>query len=355
MEGCVTKLMYFNDLDARAAREQINMTQLWQAWLEAEDQRRHSFLGFLDWEERSGHDYLYSRKRGVVKSLGRRSPETEPIRNAFHAGREENAARLERLGDEMDRQAAILRALGIGRLPAPAARILRAIRLAAPDATIRVIGTNALYAYEALAGVTFNAASTATGDIDILVDDRNRLKILTEDLEQPGLVGLIRREVDKSFQTRGPRDFRLTNDAGYMVEFVRPQSRPLHRVTPGAAPLVEGDVEPAPIGGLQWLVHAPLVETVVIDERGYPTPIRAADPRVWAAHKLWLAEREDRDPQKKIRDGQQGRVVLALVAAKLPQYPLDAQFQRSLPGALRPMIEAARVGRARPGRGTPDW
>ena len=347
--------MFFNDLEARSVRERVDMAQIWQTWLECEERRRHSFAGFLDWEERNGREYLYSRKKGVVKSLGRRSQETERIRDAFHAGREENAARLARIAGEMNRQAAVLRALGLGRLPIPASRILRAIRLAAPDATIRVVGTNALYAYEAMAGVMFNAASTATGDIDILVDDRNRLKILTEDQQQPGLTGLIHREVDKSFRARGPRDFRLINDVGYMVEFIRPEPRPIYRPMPGAAPLVEGDVEPAPIGGLQWLVNAPPIEAVVIDERGFPAPIRAADPRFWAAHKLWLAQRENRDPQKKIRDGQQAHILLDLITAKLPQFRLDEEFVSALPGALRPLIGQALEGMARPTQGTPAW
>jgi len=347
--------MLFRELDARSVRERIDMAQIWEAWLEAELQRRHSFAGYLDWEKRNGREYLYSRKKGVVKSLGPRSPETERVRDAFHAGREENSARLARLGVELNRQAAVLRALGLGRLPVPAARILRAIRLAAPSATTRVIGTNALYAYEAVAGVMFNAASTATGDIDILVDDRKRLKILTEEHEKPGLTSLIHREVDKSFRLRGPRDFRLTNDKGYMVEFVRPEPRPVYRDMPGADPLVEGDVEPAPIDGLQWLVNAPPIETVVIDERGFPTPMRVADPRFWAAHKLWLAEREDRDPQKKIRDRQQALVLLELIASRLPQLRLDEDFKRMLPGALRSLFEAALKRGGNSAQSSPDW
>jgi len=348
-------MMFFSELDARSVRERIDMAQIWEAWLEAETQRRHSFVGFLDWEERNGRQYLYSRKKGVVRSLGRRSQETERIRNAFHTGREENAERIARLGGEMNRQAAVLRTLGLGRLPVPAARIMRAIRIAAPAATIRVIGTNALYAYEAMAGVMFNAASTATGDIDILIDDRNRLKVLTEDHEKPGLTGLIHREVDKSFRPRGPRDFRLTNDAGYMVEFIRPEPRPIYRTMPGASPLVEGDVEPAPIGGLQWLVNAPLIEVVVIDERGFPTPMRAADPRFWAAHKLWLAERENRDPQKKIRDRQQAHLLLDLIVTKLPQLRLDEDFACMLPGALRPLLGLALDRKKGPAQEEPDW
>lgn len=140
-----------------------------------------------------------------------------------------------------------------------------------------------------------------------------------------------------------------------MVEFVRPEPRPIYREMPGAAPLVEGDVEPAPISGLQWLVNAPPVETVVIDERGFPTPMRAADPRFWTTHKFWLAEREDRDPQKKIRDRQQALALFDLITSRLPQLRLDEDFKSMLPIPLQPPFDAALQRRADSVQSSPDW
>lgn len=330
----VTNMMNYNELDARTIRERVDMSQLWDAWISADDLRRHSFRGSLGWEVRSGHEYLYSRKRGVVKSLGPRSPDTERTHRAFHEGRDANKARLSALSTEMERQAAVLRSLNAGRLPIMAARTLRALRTHDKGATIRVIGTNALYAYESLAGVSFNTESTATGDVDILVDDRNRLRLLTDADEQIGLTRLVQQSVDKSFQSRGTMDFRLTNDRGYMIEFVRPEPAPIYRTMPGADPLEAGDIRPATIVGLQWLVNAPVVEVIVLDERGFPAPMRCADPRYWAVHKLWLSTRDDRDPQKKIRDRQQADMMLKLISERLPQYPLDDDFHRLLPGEL---------------------
>ena len=295
-------MMIYNELDARTIRERVDMIQLWNAWIVAEDLRRHSFRGSIGWEVRNGREYLYSRKRGVVKSLGPRSAETERIHAAFHDGREANRVRLESLSVEMERQAAILRALNAGRLPLMAARTLRALRIYDKGATIRVIGTNALYAYEALAGVVFNSDATATGDVDILVDDRNRLRLLTEADEHIGLTRLVRKEVDRTFQPRGDLDYRLTNDKGYLIEFVRPEPTPVWRAMPGADPLEAGDIRPAAITGLQWLVNAPVVEVTVVDERGQPAPMRCPDPRFWAIHKLWLSGRTDREAQKKLRD-----------------------------------------------------
>lgn len=91
---------------------------------------------------------------------------------------------------------------------------------------MRVIGTNALYAYEALAGVVFDEGATATRDINLLQDDRRRLRLLTDDRVFTGLDRLIQGRVDSSFQPRTNRDFRLTNKDGYMVELIRPEHRP---------------------------------------------------------------------------------------------------------------------------------
>ena len=193
---------------------------------------------------------------------------------------------------------------------------------------------NALYAYEALAGVIFSRDSTAAGDLDPLVDDRNRLQLVSEDGKRRGLVALIQKKVDRTFRPRGPGDFRLINERGYMVEF----TRPMHRRMPGAEPLEKGDVEPAPVFGLQWLVNAPAVETVVLDERGFPVPMRAPDPRYWALHKSWLSHRPDRASLMRSRDRQQAELVTRLVREQLLHLPFDAEWMASLPKELRRMV-----------------
>lgn len=343
--------MNFNDLDARVVRERVNAVQIWQAWVEAEDLRRHSFLGTMAFETRSGKDYLYRRVGTSGKSLGPRSAETEQRLARFHDGRRQNAERLAGLAASLNTQAAILRGLGAGRLPVPAARALREIRLHGRHTGLRVVGTNALYAYEAMAGVRFEEGATATGDIDLLQDDRKRLRFLTEERTITGLKALICTRVDASFTSRNARDYRLTNNDGYMIELIRPEPRPAWRKMAGAEPAEADGMVGAPVLGLQWLVNAPAVDTVVIDERGFPAPMRCPDPRYWAAHKLWLSRRADRDPVKKGRDRDQGLAVLQLVRDRLPQLPFDDRFVGTLPGSLRAEV-AAMSGPVAP---NPDW
>ena len=336
----VTKMMKFNELDGSLIRERVDMTLLWDAWITAEDQRRHSFTGSMNWEDRNRKQYLYSRKSRVVKSLGPRSEETEKTYMAFTKGKKANADRLKTLSKEMDRQAGVLRALGSGRLPLMAARTLRALRTHGNRIGVRVVGTNALFAYEVLAGVILNQEATATGDIDLLVDDRKRLKLMTSDDEKIGLTRLIQAKVDKTFKPRGSRDFQLTNDQGYIIEFIRPEPSPIYRKMPGADLIETDDIEPVPKLGMQWLINSPAIDVVVLDQRDFPAPMRCSDPRYWALHKAWLAGREDRDPFKKSRDREQASVLFRLVDEKLPHLPFDEALKANLPAVLHDLIPA---------------
>lgn len=68
-----------------------------------------------------------------------------------------------------------------------------------------------------------------------------------------------------------------------------------------------------------------------------------------------LAAPDGRDPEKKIRDPQQGRVVLDLIATKLPQFPLDEAFMNTMPGELRPSFKAVLNDKSKGKKEAPDW
>lgn len=73
----------FNNLDDRVIREHLNQTQIWDAWIDGEDTRRHSYLGSMNWETRNNKNYLYRRIGKSGKSLGPRAVETEATLEAF--------------------------------------------------------------------------------------------------------------------------------------------------------------------------------------------------------------------------------------------------------------------------------
>ena len=99
-----------------------------------------------------------------------------------------------------------------------------------------------------------------------------------------------------------------------------------------------------PLPGLQWLLVA-TVAGVVFDQAGQPLVLRAPDPRVFAAHKLWLAGRKDRKPGKRDRDRAQAEAMAEILRERNPVLAeLTAEQQIALSG-LAPQFEELKLDR----------
>jgi hypothetical protein len=82
-----------------------------------------------------------------------------------------------------------------------------------------VVGTNALFAYEARAGVQFESGMLNTGDTDFLVDARQGLRLTLVDVRSEGVMGLLQK-IDRSFAKEKP--YRASNDLGFHVDLICP-------------------------------------------------------------------------------------------------------------------------------------
>ena len=314
------------ELTPKQTRQLIDTEQAFQSWRNARDEFEHgyegSYAGKMKWRKRSSGEYLYRiRKDGRELVLGRRSPETEAIKEAYTRQRTRLRERLRRGKARLVEMARMNRALRLGRLPRMAAAVID--RLDAEGLLgehLIVVGTHALYAYESAAAVQIDSGLLATRDVDLLWDARNRVRLAALDVPAEDVLALLR-DIDASFE-RQRRSFTAQNADGFEVDVIRPLA------TDEAASQLKGlgndaDVAAAAIQGLQWLVNAPKFERVVIDDRGQPVRMVTIDPRVFALHKWWLAnEAPDRDPGKRRRDRPQ-----ALVAARIAQDYLRLPFQ----------------------------
>jgi hypothetical protein len=301
----------------------------------SEAELAHRFRGSVRWAERDGTVYLLRKTGRSERSLGPRSPETEAIHQAFLSGRDEAKERVVGLRQRLERMARINVAMGLGRVPATPARILRKLdesRLLGVQVTI--IGTNALYAYEVMAGVSIASDMLATGDIDLLLDARRKLSLAYQEIRQEGLLGLLKK-VDKSFAAPQRRGYRAANKDGYLVELVRPQAKDVFRdrSSTSLSPH-DDDLHGAAITGLGWLLNSPKIAAIAIDENGLPVPLSAPDPRAFALHKAWLSQRSDREPIKQVRDLEQARIVAHLATHYLG-LRFDDQALDALPAELR--------------------
>lgn len=328
----------FIELNPDQRRETINTQQRYQAWRAAAAQARAS-RGSMVWSTTKGRDYLmraaYDKQgRRRQTSLGPRNPETETIKAEFERSRDAAAERLESIEPVLARQAAVNRALALGRVPLLGARIVRALDAnGLLGAGVCVLGTYALYAYEAVAGVRVDPGLTTTEDIDLLLDARVGVTIAAADeLETVSLLRILRR-VDRSF-ARTQQEYRVANRDGFLVDLIKPLRSPPWTDEPVRLGGDRDDLSAVEIDGLAWRESAPPFEAVAIDERGEPLRIVTSDPRVFAAHKFWLSQRMDREPIKRRRDRQQAEAVAALVATHMPHLPFEAEALRMLPHDL---------------------
>jgi hypothetical protein len=336
------EVIVFTDLNNDQRREKINADQRFVTWQDARN-RAASFRGSLVWHEVKGAVYLArsyydGAGRRRQKVVGLRDRDTEAEKQKWETARSQAADRLKQVGAALTRQSAINRALRLGRVPLLSARIIRAIDDAGLLGNgIRLVGTNAIYAYESAAGVMVDAEITSTQDIDFLMDARRALRIVVDGDIGAGALFSLLRKVDKSF-VRSNQTFRAVNDEGYFVDLIMPQRSPPWREERERVGDVDDELVAVAIDGLVWHESAPVFEAIAIDEQGMPVRIVTTDPRVFAAHKFWLSKQPDRDPAKRRRDESQAEAVAQLVARHLVHLPFEADELRMIP---RNLFEAA--------------
>lgn len=311
----------------------INTQQLFEARMATWRHVRDYAYG-MRWKRVREVEYLFRERdrRGNGKLMGRRSPETEKLLAQFLQGKARVQERLAGLDAQLREQARLNKALRLSRVPRVVARILRQLDEQNLLGAFTVLGTQSMYAYEAAGGVQFLLELLASGDIDLLYDARRKLTLTSARLDGGGLLGLLRK-ADRSFELVRKRGFRAANAGQFMVDLIVSP-----RTMRGAEPITfsADDLVASEVPGLQWLVSAPKLEAVAIDEDGMPVPFRVPDPRAFALHKAWLSQQPERDPLKKPRDLAQARAVALLLREVMPHLDFDAAFT-SLHGDVRAM------------------
>ena len=294
------------ELDNTQRKQLINIQQQYTAWMRSDLERRR--MGGMHWKSAiSGQQYLYRTGSNAQKSLGARTPELDAVYNKHQHRIRDLDAKLDNLFDLLRRQAPVNKAFRLARVPTIAARILRRLKeTPRVDNCLIVVGTNALFAYEATAGIQFPGELTATEDLDLLWNARHQLSLVLPDEQARGIFSLLK-SVDHSFERI--RSYRAENRDGFIVDIIRPQIANEPSV---ASPRISSDqdeLDPSPIEGLQWIVNAPRHAGIAIAEDGLPVHIATFDPRAYALHKVWLSKRSKRSALKRLRDFEQAQAV----------------------------------------------
>ncbi len=334
----------WRELGAEQRRITIDAIQLYQHYLELSGQIAE-LRGGMFWKTVNGRQYLVRSldRQGHIRSLGLRSRRTEAVRREFTEKKDDLKKRIASTAAELRRRAKFCVAAGVNRVPTLTANVIRVLdRAGLLGAHLLVLGSYALYAYEAAAGVQLKEGLLQTEDLDTLLDPGAALK-LGEESRARGFLGLVR-TVDKTFSAVGNRSFRAVNARGFMVDLLRP---PIDAAAAGKLPSIGlgKDLVAEPLQGLQWIQIAPKMTQIAIAGNGFPVRMVVPDPRVFALHKLWLSLRPERGPLKRKRDFRQGEAVAQLALRYLDLSFDDPELKdlpRDLTQAIPGLLERLR-------------
>jgi hypothetical protein len=284
------------------SRQMIDLTQLHAAKRSAQRELISTYRYAPRWRRIADRDYLYLGEQ----SQGARSPETESLFATYRSKREQLQSRLEKIKLRMDQMAPVNVALKLGRVPKLPARILRAF-----DAEgllgkhLRVIGTHALYAYEAAAGEYLQSDLLATTDLDLCWDAKQRLVILAEDGSERTVLSILKR-VDRSFNAGKLYGFGAANDENFIVDVIAPRDEDTSSPTG-----IAGDVSAQPIPEVKALTGEAF-SAMTVGEDGLPVHIVCPLPDAFVAHKRTIASTSGRKPIQRQRDAAQAEAVAKL-------------------------------------------
>lgn len=329
----------FVPLSDGAAKAAIDCQQTYEALNDAR-LKAASFKGGMHWKTVAAREYLYRTLdgKGTAKSLGARSDATQAIFAAFTQGKQTSDARVQALTEKMAERSRVAKALRAGSAPRVLADICeRLTKIGWMGRNIVVIGTNSLYAYEALAGVRFDSDITATTDVDLLWKHHSKLTMIGDVAQSPqdaaeGLLGVLKK-ADKTFEIMDKQRFRAVNSAGYMVDLIRQMPRPPWRDEPAQIG-GKGDFVATDLTHMDWMLSAPKLNQTVLAQDGRAFEMTVPDPRSFMLFKEWLSQQDEREPIKKGRDARQSKIMRQLLVECLPQYPLDWVQFKSFPKSL---------------------
>ena len=255
---------------------------------------------------------------GAETSLGARTPETQAIYDKFTQRKQESSARLTGLKAALDQQQRMNRALRVGRVEPLVVALLNRLASTKLSEHFRVVGTHALYAYEAAAGVRLDAEALATRDIDLLWDTRKRIIFSTQLARVDSSMLGVLKKVDPSFRMRQSQKYTAVNKDGFEVDIIRREQ-------------TDGDPHPIKLSDEDddfWVAQArranvlldsPGFSSVIVGTNGTMARMNTVHPATFVAFKRWMAGQADRDALKRRRDVLQADAVQKLLEAYLPQ------------------------------------
>ena len=310
------------EINATVARQYIDAVSVFEALEEAQVEAAQ-VRGGMYWHAGPATapeaKYLVrTTPAGAETSLGPRTPDNIAIYERFTQRKRESAERLSGLKAALDQHQRLNRALRVGRVDPLVVLLLARLASTQLSPHFRVVGTHAMYAYEATAGVRLSADTLATRDIDLLWDTRKRIAFSTQ-LARAGssMLGVLKK-VDSSFRMRQSQKYTAVNKDGFEVDIIR-RERAGDDPHPIKLSNEDDDFWVVQAHRAHVLLDSPGFSAVVVATNGSMARMNTVDPTTFVAFKRWLANRPEREALKRRRDVLQADAVQTLLDQYLPQ------------------------------------
>ena len=282
------------ETSATIARQYIDAVSTFEALEEAQEEAAQ-VRGGMYWHAgpASAPDAKYlvrTTPAGSETSLGPRTSDTEAMYERFTQRKRESAERVSGLKSALEQHQRLNRALRVGRVDPLVVALLGRLANTHLSPHFRVVGTHALYAYEATAGVRLDSDTLATRDIDLLWDTRKRILFSTQLARVDSSMLGVLKKVDNTFRIRKSQKYTAVNKDGFEVDIIRRER--------------EGD--------------DPGFSAVIVATNGSMARMNTVHPATFVAFKRWMANQPDREALKRRRDVLQADAVQELLDKYLP-------------------------------------
>ena len=320
--------IFFQRSDAQI-KQFHNAKMLYETYLQVLKSFNLSYRYKMVWQKhKDGYELLakVSLDTGKREYLGRRDEKNEKVKEDFKASKVKMKEKLASLKNKVIKSAKLNKLEGIARAPKELVDIFLKINELGLDDKLIVIGTNALYAYEAKCGLVIEQEHLATRDIDLLNRKEKGISFIFKELMLSRNAIDFLHTIDKSFQKSDEVAYRFVNDDGVWVELINPVSKSVRQES--YKDNLFSDVIPLAMDGMQWLENSRLFKEMIVAENGKCANITTVHPLEFAIYKQWLSQREDRDYQKHLRDQQQSRLITQLMQECMVDIDIEVEAKK---------------------------
>jgi hypothetical protein len=291
--------------------------------LEQARQAAGEVRGTMFWRQDRGHTYLVRANTAARQTrLGPQTPETEAMHARFNERKAQLEGRLLALKETTSRHERLNRALRVGRCPNILVAILQRFEQYGLSQHLLTVGTHALYAYEAAAGVRIAPQALATQDVDVLFDTRKRVTFFSR-LEDADMSFIdVLRKADKTFEIRPDQLQTAVNAQGFEVDVIRRDAKG-EDPHPLRMSHKDHDLWAVQVSSGSRMLGAERFSQVVVASNGAMARMTTVAPAAFVRIKRALSTNRTRDPLKKPKDALQATIVQQLIdefliGARLP-------------------------------------